>query len=376
MADKHTGPVFGMLAVADPRPKAAIGDWSPFRSGSPLGEIVDECNERCLQTYRSTRWAPQDIKALSALIDLLPFDLSHVEELESTQLSTLRIILLDAGAVARLGSGAEHLIDRLKVLIPKLEPTRLLRLVQVRGDDGVPSWADEFASLPVKTDSPGFVGSETELKAFLLRFCEILDGLQQGLALPPSEFRRPGGPDPRQQGRGKPFGGAMGLLDVALREDLSVEDATRFARAVSHAPDRWETLVLGTSSDALGEVARAVKSGLSDDEVQGRIERDTLTGRMGVLDAGFPLGAKGDDAGLAAEHLDGSWKPRGGSGGLFGGRGDGSSVGGLGGSPGDIIGGRAGGSGGGFPGGGSGRSGGSGGGVSGGGWDGGAGGGI
>jgi hypothetical protein len=356
MAEQRTGPVLGMLALADPRPKAAIGDWRPFPGGSALGEIVAQCNDRCFETYRSRPWVADDVEALSELVDLLPFDLSHVDKLKLAALSSLRIIVLDADAVARLGSGTEKLFGLVVGLIHKLKPTRLLHLVQIRAGHGVPSWAGKFASVPVKADSPEFVGSERELKAFLQRFCEILQGLQDGLE-PPTELRGPGGPGPRRTGRKKAFGGAMGLLDVALEENLSVEQATRFARAVGRPLARGEHLVLDESPATLGDVARAVKSGLSTEEVRMRLGRDALTGSVGVADVEFAPGVKNGSPEAAAERLDGIWKHRGGGDDLFRGPGGGPPGGRPGGRRGGG-GGYSGGRGGGFCGGGGGGGGG------------------
>jgi hypothetical protein len=258
MTEQRTPPVLGLLAVADPGPYAAIRHWRPFPGGASLGEIVQQCNETCSASYRAQPWTSDDRDALTELFDLLPFDLSHVAELKPAQIPTLRFILLDADALARLGAGAGSVVELLKALINKLPPERAVRLAQVSGEPAPASWAAAFAPARVVTRGSGFVSSDDQLAALLLHSCDVYDVIQSGLR---SAMR-----GEAQRGGERP-GMARELLEVALDEDLSLEDAGRFAWAVRAARrDRDFTADAGVP-DLLREAARSIKQGIGVEDV-------------------------------------------------------------------------------------------------------------
>ncbi|HEU0297972.1 MAG TPA: hypothetical protein VFR37_00920 [Longimicrobium sp.] len=325
MTDQHRGPVLDVLAVADPRPQTAIGDWKPFAGGSRLSEIIGRCNDECSATYRSRRWAPDDVDALTELFNLLPFDLSYVNQLRAAQLATVRFILLDPASLARLGPAADDVLGRLTQLIDKLPPTHLLYVTQVAGPQPAESRAGAFARVRAVADRPEFVSSDRELSGFLLRSCQLLQALQAELA---SSVTRGDAPVFRSRDPGRPPHLAHQLLDVALDTQLDVEQAGRFAQAVGRLGGRTDILSGVSVPDLLREAARAIKAGESMERVAVQMERRAFfegEGRLG--DAIFQRDVTErlrDGGGGRNPRLRGGG-PFGGPGGGSGGRGGGGS---------------------------------------------------
>jgi hypothetical protein len=206
-----------------PRTCSSILEWCPFLGGDKLDLIVNDHNNRCLNS--KTTWLPEQVEELVYGIRVVKYDLSTVDQLRIKDFADISIILIDLEAVG----GNTAVLDQVKA---RMSRTKRYYLPQITNKPGVSSLLGYFGYLALCPSDPVIMKDQREFVGWLnYRFNETPHIAIQTLTA--SMIAPAGGRAAR-----KPYFETLSKLageieDTALMRSLSLEDTEKFAKNVA-----------------------------------------------------------------------------------------------------------------------------------------------
>jgi ribosomal protein L30/L7E len=147
-----------------PADKTSILDWRPFVSGDTLDEIVDNHNTKCIQSYEEFGWLPERIEMLVPGIDVVPHDLSTIDQLRIADYANIRILLVDLDAIQDTTK-----FDQIKERICDYKETFFVGQVSRKGDKR--SLTAYFCGQFGHPSDPEILQDQKTLEKWLHNFC-------------------------------------------------------------------------------------------------------------------------------------------------------------------------------------------------------------
>ena len=212
-----------------PKNGTSVLDWRPFPGGDTLDHIIKKTNERCIRAYKGLRWLRPQIEAFVQIIDVVPYGINSVDQLNPTDFGDIGILLVDLDVT---GNKQEKL-DHVKYIFINEEQKRLRYLTQVRKESNTGSLADQFVQFTVFTipsDPPQLLEDQKAFESFLGNLCERYFRVISCLPPPPSDARD----TPEAQRITTNYLGALPRIaaearDAAITGDLSTEETLQLA---------------------------------------------------------------------------------------------------------------------------------------------------
>lgn len=154
-----------LLALAyKPKGGTSILAWSPFAKDT-LGKIVDDHNDRTIQTFGELRMLEDDIETLGEGISIVPHDLSTVGELRIKDFADIVLLLADVDTIQ------DAPINKIKALMAR--NPHAYKLLQVSRKPNAVSCRTLFEPLPVIPSRPEILLTQEDLEERLRDFSEM-----------------------------------------------------------------------------------------------------------------------------------------------------------------------------------------------------------
>ena len=99
---KKYDPIEELLALTvKPPGLRSVLDWCPFNGGDSLGDLIIAFNHRCQRRFelKVPGLLHQTGRGVPPILNVVPYDLVHIGELENERLDRVKIIVLDLDAI-------------------------------------------------------------------------------------------------------------------------------------------------------------------------------------------------------------------------------------------------------------------------------------
>ncbi len=184
MSDKSNMSKFGnvcyILAITEiPDYCRSFRDWRPFGRAN-LGDIIDKCNELCINACKERKMDESSISEKMEYIDLMPKYIIHLGiirlgDWNPRDLSTVEIILLDIDKMKDrrqlLRELDRKLIEATSHIKDEDKHKKYYHLFQIGLGDQKISLYEEFSPNRVAPSDPEIIKTEQELAINFIRLC-------------------------------------------------------------------------------------------------------------------------------------------------------------------------------------------------------------
>ena len=152
-----------LLALAHkPETSKSVLDWCPFPGQDTLDTIITRHNQNCLRYYQELGWLPDDIEELVEGINIVPHDLSTVDQLHIPDFADINIILV---AIDVIDESEMSKIDEVKARMGRHKHSYFLP--QVSTKPGTESMKTYFRLLPIIPSTPEIIGDQRTFEGWL-----------------------------------------------------------------------------------------------------------------------------------------------------------------------------------------------------------------